>query len=125
MLLFLLKKNLDFYGTSDWVTYQAFLDEANKTIVFQRPINILVMDNATWQRRKATNWHRWQPKYLPPYSPDLNPIERIWLTMKARWFNNYVCKNEQQLLERLDQAILDVINNPKRAQKTARIGTLI
>ena len=21
-------------------------------------------------------------------------IERIWLTMKARWFNNYVCKNE-------------------------------
>jgi len=42
-----------------------------------------------------------------------------------RWFNNYVCKNEQQLLERLDQAILDVINNPKKAQKTARIGTLI
>ena len=45
--------------------------------------------------------------------------------MKARWFNNYVCKDEQQLLERLDQAILDVINNPKKTQKTARIGTLI
>jgi len=41
--------------------------------------------------------------YLPPYSPDLNPIERIWLKMKARWFNNYVCKNEEKLLERLDQ----------------------
>jgi uncharacterized protein YacL (UPF0231 family) len=45
--------------------------------------------------------------------------------MKARWFNNDVCKNEEKLLERLDQAILDVINNPKKAQKTARIGTLI
>jgi len=45
--------------------------------------------------------------------------------MKARWFNNYVCKNEQQLLERLDQAILDVINNPQKAQQTARIGTLL
>jgi hypothetical protein len=45
--------------------------------------------------------------------------------MKARWFNNYVCKNEEKLLERLDQAILDVINDPKRVQKTARIGTLI
>jgi hypothetical protein len=45
--------------------------------------------------------------------------------MKARWLNNYVCKNEEKLLERLDQAILDVINNPKKAQKTARIGTLI
>ena len=45
--------------------------------------------------------------------------------MKARWFNNYVCKNEEQLLERLDQAILDVMNNPNKAQKTARIGTLL
>ncbi len=79
----------------------------------------------TWHRRKATHWHHWQPKYLPPYSPDLNPIERIWLTIKARWFNNYVCKTEEKLLERLDQAILDVIDNPKKAQKTARIGTLI
>jgi hypothetical protein len=29
------------------------------------------------------------------------------------------------LLERLDQAILDAINNPKKAQKTACIETLI
>jgi transposase len=85
----------------------------------------LIIDNATWHRRKGTNWCRWQLKYLPPYSPDLNPIERIWLTMKAHWFSNYVCKNEEKLLERLDQPILDVMKNPKRAQKTARIGTLI
>jgi len=63
--------------------------------------------------------------YLPPYSPDINPLERIWLTIKARWFNNYACKNEEQLLERLDQATLDVINNPKKIQKTAWIGTLL
>lgn len=109
---------------SDSVTYQAFLDEASKTVSFQRATNILIMDNASWHRRKTTNWHGWQPKYLPPYSPDLNPIERIWLTMKARWFNNHVCKNEEKLLERLDQAILDVIDNPKKTQKTVNIGTL-
>jgi len=28
--------------------------------------------------------------------------------MKARWFNNYVRNNAEQLLERLDQAILTV-----------------
>jgi transposase len=61
--------------------------------------------------------------YLPPYSPDLNPIERIGLTMKAR-FNNHVCKNEEKLLERLDQAILDVIDNPQKTQQTTAIGTL-
>jgi hypothetical protein len=34
-------------------------------------------------------------------------------------------QNEEQLLERLDQAILDVIDNFKNIQKTAPIGTLI
>ena len=63
--------------------------------------------------------------YLPPYSPDLNPIERIWLTMKARWFNNYVCKNEEKLLERLDKAILDVIDNPHMTQKNHRYRNVI
>ena len=64
------------------------------------------------------------PLYLLPYSPDLHPIERIWLTMKARWFNNHVCKNEEKLLERLDQAILDVIDKPEKTQQTTAIGTL-
>jgi hypothetical protein len=41
--------------------------------------------------------------------------------MKARGFNNDVCKNEEKLLERLDQATLDVINNPKKTQKTGYI----
>jgi putative transposase len=109
---------------SDTDTFQAFLEHAQKTVTFQRTTNVLILDNATWHRRKSTNWLSWRPKYLPPYSPDLNPIERIWLTMKARWFNNHVCKNEEQLLERLDQAILDVIDNPETTQKTAAIGTL-
>jgi hypothetical protein len=39
--------------------------------------------------------------------------------------NNYVCKTEEKLLKRLGPAILDVINTPKKTQKTARIGTLI
>ena len=110
---------------SDSVMYQAFLDEASTTVSFQRATNVLIMDNASWHRRKSTKWHGWQPKYLPPYSPDLNPIERIWLKMKAEWFNNYVCKNEQELLDRLDQAILDVIHNPNGTQKTTAIGTLL
>jgi hypothetical protein len=44
--------------------------------------------------------------------------------MKARWFNNHVCKNEEKLLERLHQAILDVIDNPEKTQQTTAVGTL-
>jgi len=109
---------------SDVETFQAFLDEADKMIDFQRAKNILIVDNASWHRPKTLVWHGWQPMYLPPYSPDLNPIERIWLVMKANWFNNYVCKNVEQLVDRLDNAILDLIDNPSMTQKTASIGTL-
>jgi len=54
---------------------------------------------------------------------DLNPLERIWLTMKARWFNNHACKIKEKLLERLNQAILDVID-PEKTQQTTAIGML-
>jgi hypothetical protein len=70
------------------------------------------------------NLFNWQPMYLPPYPPDLNPLKRIWLTMIARWFNNPVCKNEEKLLERLDQAILDVSDNPDYMHQTTASGTL-
>jgi hypothetical protein len=35
-----------------------------------------------------------------------------------------VCKNEEKLLERLDQAILDAIGNPEKTQQTTATGTL-
>jgi hypothetical protein len=44
--------------------------------------------------------------------------------MKARGFNNQVCKNEEKLLERLHQAILEVIDNTEKTQQTTAIGTL-
>jgi transposase len=110
---------------SDSDIFQIFLNEAGKSITFERTTNILIVDNASWHKRKSTDWNGWQPLYLPPYSPDFNPIERIWLVMKANWFNNYVCKNVDKLIERLDQAILDVIDNPERTKITTSIGTLI
>ncbi len=35
-----------------------------------------------------------------------------------------VCKTEEKLLERLDQAILAVIDKPEKTQQTTAIGTL-
>ena len=49
-----------------------------------------------------------------------NRALRKWINR----FNNYVCKSEEKLLERLDQPILDVIDNPEKTQQTTAIGTL-
>ena len=51
------------------------------------PSSVLVMDNATFHKRSDTKemvvsaGHTLQ--YLPPYSPDLNPIEHKWAQAKA------------------------------------------
>ena len=90
--------------------------------------DIVVMDNLSAHKNARTialvESAGARVAFLPPYSPDLNPIERIWLVMKARWFNNHVCRDRQALIERLDKAILDVIADPKSAQHTASMRTL-
>ena len=108
----------------DTVVFQVFLDESARWIQPKRKRNLLILDNATWHKSKSLNWHFFKPMYLPPYSPDLNPIERLWLVMKAKWFNHFHAKDQEALMERLDHAILDLIQNPQAVQKTTSIRTL-
>ena len=48
---------------------------------------IIVMDNASFHKRddmvEAIEQSGHQLEYLPPYSPDLNPIEKKWAQAKA------------------------------------------
>ena len=61
----------------DTDTFQAFLMEASESISFPRKRNILIMDNASWHKKKTTDFYNFKPMFLPSYSPDFNPIERI------------------------------------------------
>lgn len=73
---------------------------------------IMVLDNAQWHKWRLMKWHHIEPLFLPPYSPDLNPIESLWLVLKARWFTNHVCRNGQELLDRLDEALKSLLSDP-------------
>ena len=50
--------------------------------------SVIVMDNAAFHKRQdivqAIMDAGHIPLFLPPYSPDLNPIERKWAEVKAR-----------------------------------------
>ena len=91
----------------------------------ERRVKVIILDNASWHKRKSMNWNGRQPLYLPPHSPDFKPIEPIQRVMKANRFSNYVCKNVDKLIEHLDKAILYEIDNPERTNITTSIGTLI
>src|SRR5690606_9911108 len=93
------------FSHSDTEVFQAFLNEANKDTVPQRPRQILILDNASWHKSKSLKWGRFEPLFLPPYSPDLNPIERLWLLIKSRWFADFVAKDREALIDRIDKAL--------------------
>ena len=67
---------------------------------------ILFWDNAT-SHKKVEQWAWEQGIYmicLPPYSPDLNPIERLWKTCK-RWVNEQgYCKKLAEIASHFEQA---------------------
>lgn len=48
---------------------------------------VLILDNASFHKRKDTQMllesHGHTLLFLPPYSPDLNPIEHTWAQLKA------------------------------------------
>lgn len=108
---------------SDTVVFQTFLDHANAEVRRERPRNLLICDNASWHRSKSLQWGAFEPVFLPPYSPDLNPIERLWRIMKAEWFSDFIAKDRQALMERLDRALCWIMDRAQDNRKTCSITT--
>jgi len=109
------------FSHNDRELFQTFLDEANRHIATPRPRNILICDNASWHKCKSNHWGKFEPLFLPPYSPDFNPIERLWLIIKAQWFSDFIAKDRDALIARLDQALNWVMNRQQANQQTCAI----
>ena len=63
--------------------FQRWLDGFAAT--FPDSLNILVRDNGAGHKAKAVRWPaNVVPVFLPPYSPALNPIERLWRDLKDK-----------------------------------------
>ena len=50
---------------SDTEIFQCFLREANSDLAFERPRQILIVDNASWHKSKSLRWGRFEVFYLP------------------------------------------------------------
>jgi transposase len=83
----------------DTLVFQVYLNELHAT-TNGRNIT-LVLDNASWHKTASINWHNITPLYLPPYSPDFNPIENLWRFIKINHFSNWYAKNVEELIEKI------------------------
>ena len=54
---------------------------------------VIIMDNASFHRKdalyKIASRHGVGLLFLPPYSPDFNPIECAWANFKKWWSYNF------------------------------------
>jgi DDE superfamily endonuclease len=69
------------------------------------------VDNASWHKAKRLNWHHFEVHFLPGYSPDFNPIERLWLRLKADFFSDFIAKSPEELTQRLCHALTSLMNS--------------
>ena len=68
--------------------FLAFVEQVLAPALRDRPDAIVVMDNLPAHKaqavRDALDRAGLARRYLPPYSPDLNPIEQAWSKLKGR-----------------------------------------
>jgi len=70
---------------------------------------IVVMDGAKWHQPDL-NQHNATMLTLPPYSPELNPIEQVWQYIKQKWLSNRCFKDFDSIV----QAASDAWNNMRQ-----------
>lgn len=110
---------------SNTQVFQVFLDNANADIFFERKRNLLILDNASWHKSKSLTVGGFERVFLPPYSPDLNPIERLWLLMKGEWFSDFYARSREELNNRLIDALNWIIDRKDLNKKTCSIPTTL
>jgi transposase len=82
---------LEYSGTTDSALFEFWLE--NRLLPTLDKGSVIVLDNASFHR-KSTLFDIVERMectliYLPPYSPDLNPIEHVWANMK-NFLRNYM-----------------------------------
>ena len=72
--------------------------------------DLVVMDNLPAHKiagvREAIERAGARLRYLPPYSPDLNPIEQAFAKLKAAW-RKAAARTFEDLIEAIAQALAD------------------
>ena len=95
---------------SGGTTGEKFVDYLKSTLIpTLKPGDIVVMDNLRSHHvdavKKAFEGTEFQIAYLPPYSPDFNPIEKMWSKMKS-----IMRKLKVRDLEKLPSTILTALS---------------
>ena len=105
----------------DTEIFQAFLDTMAAEVPHEKGRRVvLVLDNASWHKTKRLDWHHIEAVYLPAYSPDFNPIERLWQHLKSHYLAGYLTKSGQELGNKIYDSIRSLLDQPETIRSICR-----
>ena len=83
---------------------QIFLEHLSKQ--YKNDPIILVCDGAAWHKSGDLNIPKnIQILHIPPYTPEMNPIEQIWKEIRKRGFRNECFQTLDKVIDRLCETI--------------------
>ena len=78
----------------------------------------VILDNASWHTSPSICWHHITPIFLPAYSPDLNPIERLWNDIKNNRLGNWVARTFEALDDKVSEILKSLLQEPEAIKAT-------
>jgi transposase len=74
---------------------------------------IMILDKAGWHISKGLQLpDNLMLMHLPPYSPELNPVELLWREVRAKYFHNRIFDTLDDVEGTLSQALSNYNKNP-------------
>lgn len=93
------------------VTFEIFVSELSKA--FADDSIVLITDNASWHDIESP-CDNVELMKLPPYSPNLNPIERLW-----KWIRDHYLHNQFfEKIDELEQTLIEFLQKESLLKET-------
>lgn len=81
---------------------------------FSKDYCLLFLDGAGWHRANDLRVpHNMKLLYLPPYSPELNPVEPLWRHLRENYFGNQVFDSLDAVEDRLCAGLKHLSHAPQ------------
>lgn len=76
---------------------------------YPEDVILLCCDGAAWHKSKTLRLpDNIRLFHIPPYTPEMNPIEQIWKELRARGFHNEAFQTLEKVVDRLCDTICNL-----------------